>query len=729
MVGRIREILFDEGVDVDGVATLAASQDYVDDKFLTQGALIIDPHGWTEYDNTYMTRSWVGTTFTLTQVGSSTPYFCKGALKQLVGNKSITVNPTAGPHWIALNCATEQLEDFTSFPVAQALSTHIITEFYYASGVVILYNANERHTTKFPKRVWVYNHYYLSTQYRSGITPSMTSIDGNGSSIDHARFSVTAGIVSDEDIDIDIAALTSSAAKTIWYYRPDLTLWVSYSETNGTGVVPFGGTGRASYNSYSTGAGLIECTNNYHVLTHLFAANNGTLIAIMGNNQYQQVADARLAASTEIATLLTQGLPFPEFRAIATFINKTSNTYSNAVKSAILSVDTGVSYIDWRKTALNPVAGQNATSHNNLTSLQGGQSGEYYHLTNADYLNIINKIFPGGAASDTGAKLLFPTKAGLAGITPTAGNAVYDSAAKKLYVGDGSVMKVVGGGLIPENIDKTRATALESGKHYLYDGSGMTADVTLTLPAIAAELVVEITVYNIPVGYKLIIDGNGSEVIFYNDTDNPNVEFRTTEGEQWAKFTSNTTKWLVNDGVGGLGGYVSGPLTVTGAFTPSGGIVGKTDGLAVAAGDVGEQKIATYEGAVGSSGVYTDTCTITLTKGIWKVGAGAMIQRNGATISSFEFRTFIIPTAGNSLAGYFAGVNGMFFDGSVPTTFTFFSVSHPEIIVISDGTNLVIKDGRDTLFTATQVLRFKHDFIYTSGSPLIFGFMQAIRKA
>jgi len=132
---------------------------------------------------------------------------------------------------------------------------------------------------------------------------------------------------------------------------------------------------------------------------------------------------------------------------------------------------------------------------------------------------------------------------------------------------NGAWKSLGGGGLIPENIDKTRATALESGKHYLYDGSGMTADVTLTLPAIAAELVVEITVYNIPVGYKLIIEGSGSEKIFYNDTDNDNVEFRVTEGEQWAKFTSNSTKWLVNDGVGGLGGYVSGPLTVTGALT------------------------------------------------------------------------------------------------------------------------------------------------------------------
>jgi len=35
MVGRIREIVFEDGVDVDGIATLAASEDYVDDKFTT----------------------------------------------------------------------------------------------------------------------------------------------------------------------------------------------------------------------------------------------------------------------------------------------------------------------------------------------------------------------------------------------------------------------------------------------------------------------------------------------------------------------------------------------------------------------------------------------------------------------------------------------------------------------------------------------------------------------
>lgn len=598
MVGRIREIVFEDGVDVDGIATLAASEDYVDDKFTTQGGLIIDPHGFTEYDNTYMTRSWVGNTFTLTQVGTSTPYFHKGELKYLTGSKSITVTPTAGPHFIGLNCTTEVLEDLGgTIPAASVVSTHVLCEFCYANGTDVIYKANERHSTKFPKRVWFFNHLYLSTQYRTGITPSITSVDGNGSLITHAQYSVTTGIISDEDIDITVAALSAGDSKSLWYYNG--TVWVNTAQATGAGVLT-AGTGRAAYNDIASG--LVECTNNYHVLTHLFAANDGTVIGIVGNAQYQLLNDAKIAASTEIGTLLTTGLPFPEFRAIATFINKTSNSYSNSVKTAILSVDTGVPYIDWRKTSLNPAAGANAANHNQLSSLQGGQAGEYYHLTAADYANIVAKIFPGGAASDTGSKVILPTKAGTAGLTATAGNTVYDSTAKKIKVGDGSVFKEVGGGLATVSLSLSDFTgspkkyAAENGKHYLVDMASAAEQYTITLPAAETGAILAIQCKNnLNTTYLLAVEKyQAGEEIYYDNAEQSPLYFGYDDMRGDFAWDATDTHWMIAVSQTPLSGTWSGSLDFTGTV--------KTDTIQEHTTGVGVAIQASSTGALRSSG-------------------------------------------------------------------------------------------------------------------------------
>jgi len=221
-------------------------------------------------------------------------------------------------------------------------------------------------------------------------------------------------------------------------------------------------------------------------------------------------------------------------------------------------------------------------------------------LTGAEV--ITNKDYDGGAASTSVGdvrRITIPkaATATLAALTRKEATLVYDTATKKLNVDDGSSLKVVGGGLIPSPITKDSSSTLENGKHYLYDGSSMAADKTLNLPAITTEANIKITIYNIPVGYKVIIAPNGAEKIFFNDTDQSTVEFIATETEQWAEFISNNVKWIVNDAVGGIGYTLSGPLTVTGDFTPSGGIVGKTDGLAVGTGKVGE--IIPFSGSSG----------------------------------------------------------------------------------------------------------------------------------
>ena len=206
----------------------------------------------------------------------------------------------------------------------------------------------------------------------------------------------------------------------------------------------------------------------------------------------------------------------------------------------------------------------------------------------------------------------------------------------KFYVGYGLLnnagTSVSGGGLVSVPIDKDYAIPLVSGKHYLLDAVNAGADITLNLDAGTTEADIKVTVINIPSGRKVIIDANGTEKIFYNDTDNLTVEFVYAETEAWAEFVWNGTKWLVNDNSNVLSGTFSGALTITGALTPSGGIVGKTDGVAVAAGYVGERRAFTSRTVTGSSNAWAANATPldTIPSGVWLISCSFSVRTDNA---------------------------------------------------------------------------------------------------
>ena len=173
------------------------------------------------------------------------------------------------------------------------------------------------------------------------------------------------------------------------------------------------------------------------------------------------------------------------------------------------------------------------------------------------------------------------------------------------------------------------------------------------MPEGASEADIKVTVLNIPVGYKVIIAPYTGEKIFYNDTDNDTVEFRYTETEAWAEFIWNGTKWLVNDNSNVLSGTFSGAMTFTGPITPSGGIVGKTDGVAVAAGYVGEMLGSEDTGTGGSSYYVSSTTAITATP----ADLVTITLKKGSYFASFR-HDFLSPDATARTATYTIKLGG-----------------------------------------------------------------------
>jgi hypothetical protein len=184
---------------------------------------------------------------------------------------------------------------------------------------------------------------------------------------------------------------------------------------------------------------------------------------------------------------------------------------------------------------------------------------------------LTNKYFDGGTASSTNKlKLPSDTYANLVALAGKAeGQLYYATDTDKIYSFDGTNLKVAGGGLltVPKSFSDGDFTA-EAGKHYLVDMTGVNALRTITLPAGAAEAVVKIScVNNTSATYPLTIDGNGTEKIFYNATQNLNVNF--PYAEQWCELSwdTNDSQWIVNDGSTPLSATWSGSIDITGAIS------------------------------------------------------------------------------------------------------------------------------------------------------------------
>jgi hypothetical protein len=281
---------------------------------------------------------------------------------------------------------------------------------------------------------------------------------------------------------------------------------------------------------------------------------------------------------------------------------------------------------------------------------------------------LTNKYFDGGTASSTNKlKLPSDTYANLVALAGKAeGQLYYATDTDKIYSFDGTNLKVAGGGLltVPKSFSDGDFTA-EAGKHYLVDMTGVNALRTITLPAGAAEAVVKIScVNNTSATYPLTIDGNGTEKIFYNATQNLNVNF--PYAEQWCELSwdTNDSQWIVNDGSTPLSGTWSGSLDMTGILkvdtiqehtaTKGVAIQGRTDGQPVASGYVGEIKElgGVGTGAGITSNVINDSNlgALTLQKGGWDIQL--VVYFGFTTVTGLQSLWCFIGTAsGNNTTG------------------------------------------------------------------------------
>jgi hypothetical protein len=321
--------------------------------FLVNTAL--EPTGFPNRTDTTIAFVNANRTFTISPVVSSFFVLQNGIKYTFNAPQTVVITDVEGMHYIYFDEGI--LKETTVFSDKYILDYVAVSQFYWdATSKNALGLADERHGVHMDGATHLYLHKVYGTAWGFGLSLSGIIKNGGGNLNAHAQFGVNQGRIIDEDIELDIPDWASTNGFPILYRTGSQGNWrVTFQ--NGFPVKTYG-SGRPAYNSFINNEwGLTEVYNNYYVLCHVFATNNYEMnknVVIMGQNQYQTSSTARTGAMVELHNLVTDGFPIKEFVALGTVIFETKNTYSNSVKSRIISTQSNADYVDWREATITP---------------------------------------------------------------------------------------------------------------------------------------------------------------------------------------------------------------------------------------------------------------------------------------------------------------------------------------------------------------------------------------
>ena len=252
--------------------------------------------------------------------------------------QSIEISDVEGLHYYYFTESSGgELQEAFSITEDVIIRHAFVAVLYWDSDAKeVIYLGDERHGTVMDGRTHLNIHLYRGTLYVSGHALGDISADSTSATNADAQLSVTSGRIYDEDILFDHPATATPGEIPVWYKDTASAHWRKLAATDYP--VTTTGSGRAAWNEFTGGAWqLTEASNNSFVLVHIFVTNDFDMpyISVCGQNEYANITDARLGATTELTSLVSEGLPFPEFVALGTVIYETSDSFGNAVKSII----------------------------------------------------------------------------------------------------------------------------------------------------------------------------------------------------------------------------------------------------------------------------------------------------------------------------------------------------------------------------------------------------------
>ena len=322
-------------------------------------------------------------TFSISPAATSYTYWQDGEKFTITSATTVQIENTTGIAWIYFDSenlvATSNITE-TQIDTLFKRKATVISIYWNTATSTSVYLGEERHGIQMDGQTHEHLHHSFGTIIRSGVGLNTITADASGATDNHAQFGTATGEAADEDIELSVTANASTTGLTLYYKNGSTSAWVT--TTNAGFSIATTGTGRMAYNQNSGGTwSLTEVTNNRFALCHVFVSTeiNNNMIAVIGENEYTTLNNARSGATTEINTLLTGDLPGLEIRAVGTVIFQTSNAYGNAVKSRIRSTGSGDDWIDFR-TTLPSGRGVSLSDHGGLSGLGDDDHSQYLNI-------------------------------------------------------------------------------------------------------------------------------------------------------------------------------------------------------------------------------------------------------------------------------------------------------------------------------------------------------------
>lgn len=323
--------------------------------------------------------------FSISPVGASFTVWCTGIRYVKTTTQTVQIPDTSGLYYIYFN-SSGTLAYRTSFfdwendtPTAYIYWNEVDNKAYFF--------ADERHGVTLDWATHEYLHRTRGAAIANGFGVSSYSIDGDGSSDDHAKFDLAGGTFFDEDLQVDITHSATPTANT-WeqilegnaeipvFYRLN-TDWVKDEATE---FAFKQGTSRPKYNSYSSpNWSTTDVDNNKFTISWIIATNNlnEPVIAIMGQDSYLTIGEAEAALWED---LNLDGFPVVEFRPLHKVVFQGTDAFTNSVNAAIRGI------YDLRRVISGGDAVQSTpvSDHGSLTGLADDDHTQYLNSSRHD---------------------------------------------------------------------------------------------------------------------------------------------------------------------------------------------------------------------------------------------------------------------------------------------------------------------------------------------------------
>lgn len=211
--------------------------------------------------------------------------------------------------------------------------------YWDAVNSAILYFGDDRHGSEWSPQIHWYLHNAIGARRKSGLYFQNMIVNGDGSSNDHARFSIKGGVMLHDDFELTIPD-SEIEIPILNFYTNHVARFAYY-----TGFSVWKGNNRLCYNANQTHAA--EAASGNFVIYHYFATNdilppNGDgihrkIISVMGAQEYTSLGAAYLNNDAELAVIMPY-MPQQGRCYIGSVIFQTADEYTNTIKARVVGL-------------------------------------------------------------------------------------------------------------------------------------------------------------------------------------------------------------------------------------------------------------------------------------------------------------------------------------------------------------------------------------------------------